>query len=245
MERFYSKLAIILLVAAVGALLVFCFVRDDSTQKEFAVENENEGKNIISSENFVNTVSAVRIENETYDELYADTIQPSVLKRWKYLGKIKQSDVDFISSENINFSSNYEPVGANIYRITDNYVAITGGKSKPKITIYEKTVVLPTEEEKKKYKFLSFVEADRDVYQLVREETYDEKKTKQWKFLSEILETDPTPTICGFKNRDHILFSASDEPVGAKVYRIDENYIAIVDGVSKPKIGIYESLILR
>ncbi len=40
MERFYSKLAIILLVAAVGALLAFCFVRDDSTQKEFAVENE-------------------------------------------------------------------------------------------------------------------------------------------------------------------------------------------------------------
>ncbi len=153
MERFYSKLAIILLVAAIGALLVFCFVRDDSTQKEFAVENENERENIIS-ENFVSTVSAVRIENETYDELYADTIQPSVLKRWKYLGKIKQSDVDFISSGNINFSSNYEPVGANIYRITDNYVAITGGKSKPKTTIYEKTVALPTEEEKKKYKCL-------------------------------------------------------------------------------------------
>ena len=52
---------------------------------------------------------------------------------------------------------------------------------------YEKTVALPTEEEKKKYKFLSFVEADRDVYQLVREETYDEKKTKQWKMTPNYL----------------------------------------------------------
>ena len=246
MEGNYSKLGVILIPVLAACLVISACSSNEvvSTDVTDTIEESNS-----ATGDWISPAS-VRIENEIYTHAYSEEFDSKRIDAWKKLGEIKYSskekmDSDYFDEETRDYCSNLEPVGANVYRINENYVAVCDGYFDPKVAIYESAVTLPTDTEKNKYNKISYVKTNSEVFQLIREENYSETTSSKWKEIGTISETDPTPTVCGFSNRDHVPFSSSGEPVGAKVFQIDKNYIAVVDGLSKPKIGIYENLIMR
>lgn len=250
MERNNSKLAMIIFLAALSCLTQPGCVSDNSNPAQVVNEESTDGIDDIWADAKPGGYPVIRVENEEYSLVYSEIFDMDQLNKYDFLGKVQHTskepaDIDYLDNEKRDYSSNYEPIGSKIYRVNENYVVVSDGYEKPKVSVYEGATALPTDEEKNKYKKLSYVKSDIEVFQMIQERNVSENEKNKWEFVHEIEVNDPAPTICGYSNSGHRPFSSSDEPVGAKIFRIDKNHIAIVGGISKPKVGIYENVIKR